>query len=280
MVIPSEFHRTVSKETTQSAMCKDSLFKFHPGCEYREWSLSQLYTLIADNYPTVLHVFKYVDTSAKMQIGRYCIAHRFGGVVLDEYVEFRASIDTIFKVEPLAELWLPYAFDWLPVGLNTNRRYTNFILASLRNNNFWEHVLEQVRVRHESVHTRITTNRAVGEEVLGFVRKHHKQDVQTFPRTDVLTMHCPRVIHTKPVVVYYAEASRSINQGLLVGLAKHDCNLRELVGVHHTECSFPYVFISVYAFLFLCAGFMASRLTKTKHTKQKARERETKYSGE
>ncbi|PWC40661.1 hypothetical protein TSO352_00735 [Azospirillum sp. TSO35-2] len=152
--IPRLIHQTWKNDEVPPEFrpLQRSWIERNPGFAYRFWTDDDIARFIASEHPALLPVFQgYADPIARIDLARYLILRRFGGVYADLDCECLRPLDGLLDghgfvvgVEPEAHGALEKA-----VQRGLSRILCPSFLASVPGHPFWDHLLARlVEARH------------------------------------------------------------------------------------------------------------------------------------
>jgi glycosyltransferase involved in cell wall biosynthesis len=119
----------------------------NPGFEYRFWTDEDIGRFIAEEHPALLPVFHgYADPIARIDLARYLILRRFGGVYADLDFECLRPIDGLLEGRSFVVGLEPEEHDGLAkaVERGLSRILCPSFLASVPGHPFWDHLLDRL----------------------------------------------------------------------------------------------------------------------------------------
>ncbi|MBP2307309.1 glycosyltransferase [Azospirillum melinis] len=124
----------------------------NPGFSYRFWTDGDIERFVAEEHPALLPVFRgYADPIARIDLARYLILRRFGGVYADLDFECLQPIDGLLEGRSLVVGLEPEEHGGLAkaVERGLSRILCPSFLASVPGHPFWDHLLDRlVEARH------------------------------------------------------------------------------------------------------------------------------------
>lgn len=119
----------------------------NPGFEYRFWTDEDIGRFIAEEHPALLPVFHgYADPIARIDLARYLILRRFGGVYADLDFECLRPIDGLLEGRSFVVGLEPEEHGRLAkaVERGLSRILCPSFLASVPGHPFWDHLLDRL----------------------------------------------------------------------------------------------------------------------------------------
>ncbi|WP_042690433.1 glycosyltransferase [Azospirillum sp. B506] len=153
-VIPHVIHQTWKSQTVPSEFqaFQRSWIDHNPGFAYRFWTDDDIERFVEDEHPALLPVFRgYADPISRVDLARYLILRRFGGVYADLDFECLRPIDGLLERRSFLVGLEPEEHDGLAkaVERGLSRILCPSFLASVPGHPFWDHLLDRlVEARH------------------------------------------------------------------------------------------------------------------------------------
>lgn len=272
MLIPRIIHQTGPTPLPEwTRVYRESLLKHHPDWVHEFWSDERLRSLVRDQYPWLLNVYDKAQVIEKTDLGRYCVLHSFGGVYCDTDIYWRGCVDDIMILYPTATLWLSKSPRTLPTDRNDD--VTNYLMASVPGHSFWLQVLAEAKdalQRSASIWKYNRTMRVsycTGAKLLTSIYKEARFqthcNVAIFNEPHVVNLFCSHTpISKDSIAIHNGGTSRNVGSkwSSYVGVVKHECVLRRILGVRGNVAQFPFcsfVIHSIFAVVVAASGICA-----------------------
>ncbi len=140
--IPKIIHQTwkSDKIPDQFKLINNKLLELHPDYEYKLWTDNDNYKFIKNEYPFLLELYEsYPKNIQKVDLVRYCILHKYGGIFLDLDFLIIRNFDSlinnkqcVFGLEPNNN-----TKNW-----NKDKIICNAWMASIPNHPFFRHIID------------------------------------------------------------------------------------------------------------------------------------------
>ena len=258
MLIPRIIHQTGPTPLPEwTAIYRDSLMKHHPDWKHEFWSDGDLRSLVRMHYPWLLDVYDKAQLIEKTDLGRYCVLHRFGGVYCDTDIYWRGRIGDITKQSPEATLWLATSPRTLPTDQKDD--ITNYLMASVPGHCFWLQVLADAKDALQQpgfiwkYNKTMRVSYCTGAKLLTKVFKDRFQthdNVAIFAEPQVVNLFCAHTPVSKgAIAIHNGGTSRNVGSkwSSYVGVVKHECALRKIIGVRGNIAQFPFCSFILYS---------------------------------
>lgn len=154
LVIPSVIHQTWKSQEIPSEFLalQRSWIDHNPGFAYRFWTDDDIERFVEAEHPALLPVFRgYADPIARVDLARYLILRRFGGVYADLDFECLLPIGGLLDGRSFVVGLEPEEHDGLTkaVERGLSRILCPSFLASVPGHPFWDHLIDRlVEARH------------------------------------------------------------------------------------------------------------------------------------
>ena len=164
MRIPKIIHQTwKTKEIPYRTYRKtwvDSWKKYHPDWEYRLWTDDDNREFIKAQYEWFLEIYDgYVVGIQKADAIRYFLLHYYGGLYVD------LDYECLKNIEPLLDDY-DIVFSYVGEDRSFERSVSNAIMASVKGNSFWLHVIEELAKRKNLNVVELSTGPVVVRDVI------------------------------------------------------------------------------------------------------------------
>ena len=143
-MIPKLIHQTYKQDDNLPPVyvrCQAKILEMHPGWKYKFWTDEAMYAEVAENFPELLAAFMRLPRKIlQIDVFRYCLMWRYGGLYADLDYVFRKPFDLLDK-----ELVLPTSRTNAGIPV----RFGNCIFASRPGHPFWKLLIDDI-IKNES----------------------------------------------------------------------------------------------------------------------------------
>jgi hypothetical protein len=144
-MIPKIIHQTYKRVDNLPPVymkCQQELQKLHPDWEYRFWTDEDMYREVEESFPELWPMFSKLPRKIlQIDVFRYCLMWKYGGLYADLDYFFRKPFDTYLN--ETMELILPISRRQSKI-VNRPLRFGNCIFASRSAHPFWKLVLADI----------------------------------------------------------------------------------------------------------------------------------------
>jgi mannosyltransferase OCH1-like enzyme len=142
-MIPKIIHQTYKRVDNLPSVykkCQDKIRQLHPDWEYMFWTDEMMYAEVEKSFPDIYPIFlKLPRKILQIDIFRYCLMWKYGGLYADLDYDFRRPFDLID-----CNLVLPISRVETPIK-KYPLRFGNCVFASSPGHPFWKYILENVK---------------------------------------------------------------------------------------------------------------------------------------
>ncbi|WP_244433849.1 glycosyltransferase [Azospirillum sp. B506] len=147
--IPRLIHQTWKTSDIPSGLqaLQRSWIARNPGFAYRFWTDGDIERFVAEEHPALLPVFRgYADPIARIDLARYLILRRFGGVYADLDLECLRPVDGLLEGRSFVVGLEPEEHGRLAKAVERGlpRILCPSFLASVPGHPFWDHLLDRL----------------------------------------------------------------------------------------------------------------------------------------